>query len=134
LGLAHDVPDSTSSLSWPYTNELVNSVLKAWVYDWAFETCFDFDRFPEIERQLLQRFGRTDFRKAQQNEAILYAGHSGFMRVARWNCRGPLKVTHGAQLFRVPPDQFQTRFDVVEFKAAIKRWEECGIIQPYYPI
>ncbi|KAF9444985.1 hypothetical protein P691DRAFT_777890 [Macrolepiota fuliginosa MF-IS2] len=133
LGLAPGLPDSASSLSWPYTNELVNSVLKAWVYDSAFETCFGFGRLPEIEHQLLQRFGCADFRKARRNEAMLYAGHSAFLKATRWNCRGPSKVTHGAQLFRVPGDHFQTWFDVVGFKAVIKRWKECGIIQPYYP-
>ncbi|KAF9441856.1 hypothetical protein P691DRAFT_811951 [Macrolepiota fuliginosa MF-IS2] len=133
LGLAHGVPDSASSISWPYTNELVNSVLKASVYDWAFGACFNFGRFPEIERQLLQRFGRVDFRKARRNGAMLWAGHSGFLNTGRWNCCGHSKITHGAQLLRVPRDQFQAWFDVVKLKAAIKRWKECGIIQPYYP-
>ncbi|KAF9447449.1 hypothetical protein P691DRAFT_802338, partial [Macrolepiota fuliginosa MF-IS2] len=40
LIIAHGVADSASSLPWPYTNELVNSMLKACVYEWAFDACF----------------------------------------------------------------------------------------------
>ncbi|KAF9442930.1 hypothetical protein P691DRAFT_441412 [Macrolepiota fuliginosa MF-IS2] len=133
LNLAHGVADSASSLSWPYKNELVNSVLKACVYDWAFDTCFQWGDLPEIERQLLQCFGGADFRKAQQNQAMLYAGNSGFVGYIRWGCDAYSKFIRGTQLFRVPRDQFQKNFDVTEFKAVIKRWKECGIIQPYYP-
>ncbi|KAF9441898.1 hypothetical protein P691DRAFT_790486 [Macrolepiota fuliginosa MF-IS2] len=69
-GSAHGVADSASSLSWPYTNELVNSVLKACVYEWAFDACFQWGDLPEIEHQLLQRFGRANFRKVRQNQVI----------------------------------------------------------------
>ncbi|KAF9447987.1 hypothetical protein P691DRAFT_730472 [Macrolepiota fuliginosa MF-IS2] len=133
LGLAHGVPDSASSLSWPSTNELVNSMLKALVYDWAFDTCFIHGDLPEIECQLLQRFGRVDFRKVQRNWVMLYAGLDGVLGTTRWNCRGGLKITPGAQLFHVPQDQFRTWFNVIKFKVTIKRWKECGIIQSYYP-
>ncbi|KAF9449066.1 hypothetical protein P691DRAFT_774915 [Macrolepiota fuliginosa MF-IS2] len=133
LDLAPGLPDSASSLSWPYTNELVNSILKSRVYDWAFDACFSLGCLPEADRQLLQRFSRADFRKARQNNAMLYAGHSGFPKTTRWNCDGRFKVTHGTELFRIPRDELQTQFDVVKFKAEIRRWKEYGIIQPYYP-
>ncbi|KAF9449068.1 hypothetical protein P691DRAFT_774917 [Macrolepiota fuliginosa MF-IS2] len=133
LASAPGLSDSASSLSGPYINELVNSVLQASIYDWAFDVCFDFGDLPEIERPLLQRFGRANFRTSRQNNAMVPAGHSGFLNSTRWNCRGHSKVTHGAQVFRIPRDQFQTWFDVAEFKATIKRWKECKIIQPYYP-
>ncbi|KAF9442369.1 hypothetical protein P691DRAFT_779436 [Macrolepiota fuliginosa MF-IS2] len=133
LALAHGLPDSASSLSWPYTNELVNSVLKSCVYDWAFETCFNFGRFPEIERPLLRYFDRADFRKALRNDTMLYAGHSGFVNAIRWDCDGHSRVSRGTELFRVPRDRFRVSFDVVKFNAEIKRWKEYGIIRPYYP-
>ncbi|KAF9447439.1 hypothetical protein P691DRAFT_671520, partial [Macrolepiota fuliginosa MF-IS2] len=133
LILAHGVADSASSLSWPYTNELVNSVLKAWVYYWAFDTCFQWGNLPEIEHQLLQHFGCADLRKARQNQAMLYAGHSNFGSYVCWNCDAYSKLIRGTRLFRVPRDQFQKNFDVTEFKAVIKRWKECGIIRPYHP-
>ncbi|KAF9442582.1 hypothetical protein P691DRAFT_681180, partial [Macrolepiota fuliginosa MF-IS2] len=133
LVLAPGVPDSASSLSWPYANELVNSALKAWIYEWAFETCFYFGSLPQIEHQLLQRFGHINFRKARQNKAMVLGGDGGFLRSARWGCRGYLKMIHRTQLFRTTQDQFQARFNVVEFKAAIELWKECGIIEPRYP-
>ncbi|KAF9442347.1 hypothetical protein P691DRAFT_765312 [Macrolepiota fuliginosa MF-IS2] len=133
LTLAHGMADSASSLSWPYTNELVNSVLKACVYDWAFDACFQYGRLPEIEHQLLQCFGRADFHKARQNEVMLYAGNSDFRDYTCWGCDAHSKLIHGTRLVRVPRDEFQENFDVAKFKAVIKRWKECGIIRPYYP-
>ncbi|KAF9444413.1 hypothetical protein P691DRAFT_778274 [Macrolepiota fuliginosa MF-IS2] len=133
LVLAHGVADSASSLSWPYTNELVNSMLKACVYDWAFDICFWWGNLPEIERQLLERFGHADFRKARQNQVVLYAGYNGLVPCIRWDCYAHRKLIRGTQLFRVPRDQFQKNFDVTKFKAVTKRWKECGIIQPYHP-
>ncbi|KAF9444383.1 hypothetical protein P691DRAFT_807465, partial [Macrolepiota fuliginosa MF-IS2] len=103
------------------------------VYDWAFGTCFLWGDLPQIEGQMLQRFGHADFRKARQNEATLYAGYSGFVNYTRWDCDAHSKFIRGTQLFRVPRGQFQMNFDITEFKAVIKRWKECGIIQPYYP-
>ncbi|KAF9440178.1 hypothetical protein P691DRAFT_688526, partial [Macrolepiota fuliginosa MF-IS2] len=133
LILAHGVADSAPSLSRPYTNELVNSMLKACVYDWAFDICFQWGDLPEIEHQLLQRFGRADFRKARQNQVMVFAGNDGFLGYVRWDCGAHSKVIRGTQLFRVPRDEFQKNFDVTEFKAVIKRWKEGGIIQPYHP-
>ncbi|KAF9443407.1 hypothetical protein P691DRAFT_643682, partial [Macrolepiota fuliginosa MF-IS2] len=130
---AHGPPNLASSSSRPYTNELVNSVLKALVSDRAFDACFGLGCLPEIERQLLQRFGRANFRIFRQGEAMLYAGYSGVLNTRCWNCDGHSKVTQRARLFRILRDQFQTWFDVVQFKATIKRWKECGIIQSYYP-
>ncbi|KAF9442825.1 hypothetical protein P691DRAFT_810045 [Macrolepiota fuliginosa MF-IS2] len=125
--------DSASSLSWPCTTELANSMLKACVYDWAFNTCFNFGDDPVIERRLLRRFGHANFRKLRRGEAILLAGLDGLVGYPRWNCAGYCKATHGTRLFRVLRDEFQENFDVIEFKAVIKRWKECGIIQRYHP-
>ncbi|KAF9445555.1 hypothetical protein P691DRAFT_777487 [Macrolepiota fuliginosa MF-IS2] len=133
LSLAPDVPDSASSLSWPYTNELANSALKASVYDWAFGTCFRFFALLPIERQLLQRFGHVDFRKAYQNEAMVLTQDSDFMTSVRWHCCGYFKIIHSTQLFRAPRDKFRAQFNVAKFEAAIKRWKECRIIEPHYP-
>ncbi|KAF9451467.1 hypothetical protein P691DRAFT_807829 [Macrolepiota fuliginosa MF-IS2] len=133
LMLAHGVADSAFSLSWPYTNELVNSILKARIYDRAFDACIQLGELPEIEHQLLQRFSRADFRKAQLNRAMLFAGHSGFLGCLSWGCDGHRKYISETQLFRIPRDEFRENFDVTRFKAAIKRWKECGMIQPYHP-
>ncbi|KAF9449078.1 hypothetical protein P691DRAFT_703813 [Macrolepiota fuliginosa MF-IS2] len=133
LILAHGVADSASSLSWPYTNELVNSMLKACIYGWAFDTCSRFGASPKIESQLLQRFGCADFRKARQNQAMLYAGCRHFMAYTLWGCYGRRKIIRGTQLFHAPRDEFRENFDATKFKAKIKRWKECGIIQRYYP-
>ncbi|KAF9445802.1 hypothetical protein P691DRAFT_734370 [Macrolepiota fuliginosa MF-IS2] len=132
LTLAPNVPDSASSLSWPYTNEFVNSLLKALVYDWTFMTCFSFGHVPDIEIQSLQRFSHADFRKFQENRTMLYAGHGGWLASVRWGWCADVKVISRTQLFRVPPVEFRN-IDVAEFKAGVKRWEKCGIIQPYYP-
>ncbi|KAF9454272.1 hypothetical protein P691DRAFT_845089 [Macrolepiota fuliginosa MF-IS2] len=129
-GSAPDVPDSASSLSWPYTNELTNSVLKAIVYDWTFEDCFHFSSFPEIEPQSLERFGHADFRKARQNETMLYGG--GLTNIQHRDYFGHARDIHRILLSRIPRDGFQ-RFDVIKFRAKIKRWKECRIAQPYYP-
>ncbi|KAF9445558.1 hypothetical protein P691DRAFT_777489 [Macrolepiota fuliginosa MF-IS2] len=133
LELAPDVSDSASSLSWPYTNELVNSALKASVYDWAFGICFRVGSLPEIERQLLERFGHVDFRKARQNEAMVSTKYSGFMVSVRWHCLGYFKMIYRTQLFRTLQDKFRILFDVAKFRVTIKRWEKCGVIEPHYP-
>ncbi|KAF9441320.1 hypothetical protein P691DRAFT_585355 [Macrolepiota fuliginosa MF-IS2] len=117
LILAHGVADLASSLSWPYTNELVNSVLKACVYDLAFDICFQWGNLPDIEHQLLQRFGRADFRKVRQNEVMLYAGYDNFMPWRRWGCYAHCKFIRGTQLFCTPRDEFRESFDVTKFKA-----------------
>ncbi|KAF9442342.1 hypothetical protein P691DRAFT_714489 [Macrolepiota fuliginosa MF-IS2] len=132
LILVHGVADSASSLSWPYTNELVNSVLKACVYYWAFDVCFQYGDLPDIECQLLQRFSCADFHKARQNEVMLYAGYSGFVFRGRWGCDAHSKFIRGTQIFRTTQDKFRENFDVTKFEAVIKRWKECGVIQPYH--
>ncbi|KAF9443699.1 hypothetical protein P691DRAFT_808462, partial [Macrolepiota fuliginosa MF-IS2] len=129
LILAHGVADSASSLSWPYTNELVNSVLKACVYEWAFDACFQWGSLPEIEHQFLQRFGRANFRKARQNQVMLYAGHSGFVFGGRWGCDGHFKFIRGTGLFRVPRGEFQKKFDIIKFKA-VRRTPPPSVIFP----
>ncbi|KAF9446884.1 hypothetical protein P691DRAFT_732444 [Macrolepiota fuliginosa MF-IS2] len=132
LVLAPGVPDSAASLSWPYTNELVNSMLKACVYVWAFSSCFGYICYPGIEPQLIRHFGRVDFRKGHEGRMMLFAEHSAPLHNWSWNYRGNSKYFRGTRLFRILPNEFQ-RFDAVAFNAMIKNFQKYGIIRPYYP-
>ncbi|KAF9445547.1 hypothetical protein P691DRAFT_762386 [Macrolepiota fuliginosa MF-IS2] len=122
-------PDSACPLSWPHVNELANFALETQVHCWVFSNCFDAGGWDMIEHYFLQCFARVNFRKSLQNPGTLYAGNSDL----NWGCNGYLKIIHGTRLFRVPQDEFQTKFNVAKFKVVIKRWKECGIVQPYYP-
>ncbi|KAF9441166.1 hypothetical protein P691DRAFT_766631 [Macrolepiota fuliginosa MF-IS2] len=132
LFLAPGVPGSAPSLSWPHTNGLVNSMLKACVYDWVSSSCFEFIRHPGVEPQLMRHFGRADFRKAQENMTVVFAEHSALLGSWSWGYRGKCKYIRGTCLFRTLLSTFQT-FDVVGFNAMIKRFQKYGIIQPYHP-
>ncbi|KAF9446793.1 hypothetical protein P691DRAFT_776618 [Macrolepiota fuliginosa MF-IS2] len=132
LVLAPGIPDSTPPLSWPCSNELVNFVLKACVYDWVSNGCLFLVCYPGIEPQLMRHFGQVDFRKIQEGAIMLFSGNSTPLSSWSWNYHGDSKFIDKTRLFRILPNEFQT-FDVVEFNAMIKKFQKYEIIQPYYP-
>lgn len=109
------MPDSASSLSYPYTSELVNSVVKAKVYDSLHGVCLELCDSPSLDPRLQQQLCHVDFRKSLCAKTSLYAGHVGFLCFSVWGYAGRSKVIGGTQLFRLLPDEF-SRFDTTEFQ------------------
>lgn len=114
LVLAPSLPDLASFLSDPYTNELVNSVIKAQVYASLDGICLELGDSPKMYFQLQQQLSLADFRKSLCINAALYARHVGFLYPSARGYAGRAKATRGTRLFRLLPSEF-SRFDVVEF-------------------
>ncbi|KAF9444915.1 hypothetical protein P691DRAFT_777939 [Macrolepiota fuliginosa MF-IS2] len=112
VALAPHVPNSASSLSYPYTTELVNSIIKAEVYGWTGHICARLADAPELEFQLLQRHGCVDFRKslhifATLNRVCTYTEYLA--------CNGRQKSVGDTVLFRLCPGEF-SHFNTFEFQ------------------
>ncbi|KAF9442926.1 hypothetical protein P691DRAFT_844715 [Macrolepiota fuliginosa MF-IS2] len=92
------VPDSASSLSSPYTNELVNSLLKAYIFYWIHHTFLYPSEYSSIDPRLLQQFQHTDFRKSLHVEATLYSSPKYGQGMLDYS--GISKFVSGTQLFQ----------------------------------
>ncbi len=93
---APGVPDSASSLSYPYTNELVNSVIKAWVYIYAgdedAESFSVFGRYGEFQVDV-------DFRKRLHIDTYLISGTGSLPdQYHFWGCRCRAKNYMGTEI------------------------------------
>ncbi|KAF9454379.1 hypothetical protein P691DRAFT_808516 [Macrolepiota fuliginosa MF-IS2] len=99
LVLAPGVLDSSSSLSYPYANELVNSILKARVLDFLHKSCLSLTSIPEISPQLLQQFQHADFRKCLYINTIMFKTNRP-MNTIMWGYPGHTKFISGTGLFQ----------------------------------
>lgn len=94
-----------SKLSYPYTNELVSSLVEAWIY-----RCVDIQSTP---------FGADfDFRKHFSVSARITTGLSESKPVSRprlYQCAGFRKYIRGTALAWLQPGEF-SRFSVTAFK------------------
>ncbi len=106
LALASGVTDSLSSLSYPYTNELVNSFIKAWAYTYAGEE--DMERFSVFGRYGAYQID-VDFRKRLHIVSHLYNG-TAYGRM--WGCRCRYKLNVGSVIYWAS----LADFNVDEFK------------------
>ncbi|KAF9447554.1 hypothetical protein P691DRAFT_706533 [Macrolepiota fuliginosa MF-IS2] len=127
LTLAPHIPDSASSLSYPHTTELVNSIIKAEVYALAGNLCSHLVGTRESDFNLLQKHGNADFRKSLCVISTLNGVRRGHEYLS---CYGHQKSVYGTILFRLCPGEFQ-RFSVVEFKKMIERRQRAGLLRPY---
>ncbi len=110
LVLAPGVTDSASSLSYPYTNELVNSVLKTWVYAPAgnedIESFSAFGRYGVFDVDL-------DFRKRLHMTTHLYSAPGSLpIQDQVWGCRCRFKPYVGGDIRWI----LLADFNVDEFK------------------
>ncbi len=110
LVLAPGVADSASSLSYPYTNELVNSVIKAIVYDSVGDE--DSDSF-----SALGAYGvfdvDIDFRKCLYIDTYLSGTGPIPTQDRLWGCRSRHKLYVGVWIYWIS----LADFDVNEFKS-----------------
>ncbi len=111
LVVAPGVADSASSLSYPYTNELVNSVIKASVYihagheDWESFTAFG--RYGVFDVDI-------DFRKYLHLLTHLFSGTGSYPAQSRiWGCRRNYNSYVGTEISWI----FLAGFNVDQFKS-----------------
>ncbi len=110
LVLAPGVPDSASSLSYPYTNELINSVIKAWVYIYAGDE--DPESFSAFGRYGVFDVG-VDFRKRLHTVTHLYSETRSLPGQGQvWGCRCRRKDYVGTRICWIS----LADFNVNEFK------------------
>ncbi|KAF9442570.1 hypothetical protein P691DRAFT_789264 [Macrolepiota fuliginosa MF-IS2] len=131
---APDSPDSASSLSYPYTNELVNSIVKGKVLEKLDEMCLDSVAFLKPDTQLLQQFQYIGFRKGLQVGISLYVGFTLTSLVPYWvsGLYGHARFFRGGiRLFRLLPGRF-SKFNLTKFKTMIEQMQQAGIIRPYH--
>lgn len=112
LVLAPDVPNSAASLSYPYTNELVNSLLKIHVYDTVGDE--DPHSFPApVEPRRLD--ADCDFRKRLHISTSLADINYAFSHLL-WSCESQVKSFPGAQIEYISRSGFP-KFNITEFKS-----------------
>ncbi len=114
LILAPGVEDSAASLSYPSSNEVVNSLVKAYVY---FHTGAEDSQSFSVDGQARKLDADCDFRKRLHIVAHLVDSRpsSGL----RWGCRCRFKWVHGTSISWVPREEFP-KFNVMEFKLVKK--------------
>jgi len=128
LVLAPGVPDSAASLSYPYTNELINSLLKAYVYVEVGGE--DPAGFPVL-RESRRSDADCDFRKRM----YIWSTWPGPVRTFGswlWGCYSHMKGVPGAEIGYISPSGFP-KFDIIRFKAMIKQRERANVIRRYHP-
>ncbi|KAF9443408.1 hypothetical protein P691DRAFT_842811 [Macrolepiota fuliginosa MF-IS2] len=122
LTLMPGFPDSASSLSYPHTNEHVNSIIKAKALDVLHNYCLLLALFPNTNSQLPWLFQHVDFHKQLQIRISMF-----------------LKVVGGVQLFWLLSHDFLSLFNDgtgVQFKEhplkLVEQIQKAGIVQPYH--
>lgn len=112
LVLAPGVLNSAASLSYPYTNELVNSFVKTCVYGWAGGE--DPHSFP-VPRTAGGLDGHRDFRKWLFTYTnFVPTGHVFDSRL--WGCGSQAKVFRGVRIDFISYNKFPGSA-IVEFKS-----------------
>ncbi|KAF9444135.1 hypothetical protein P691DRAFT_778467 [Macrolepiota fuliginosa MF-IS2] len=122
--------DSASSLSHPYTNELVNSIIKAELFGYRHRMCLSRFVYPGIDPYLMQQFQHADFRKYLYVETSL-SGTAPPYPALIWECQGHIKMVSRTVLFQHPSHDLWSF--VPHFKQLVERLRRAGIIHPYYP-
>ncbi|KXN85938.1 hypothetical protein AN958_10699 [Leucoagaricus sp. SymC.cos] len=127
--LAPTADNSAISLSFPSTNEFVNSIIKASTYSFIHEACQDISGHPNINSGLRQIFAQADFRKALYIRTTL--SEQGSLRSGKiGNCPGRMQITDGSLIFWSSHGGFSNdRVD--NFKRVVKRQERAGILADY---
>ncbi|KAF9444073.1 hypothetical protein P691DRAFT_363226 [Macrolepiota fuliginosa MF-IS2] len=129
LVLAPGIPDSAYSLSWPHTDELINSMLKVLANNFLQRTCLDLISIPLLNPRVLQQFKDADSRKTLHLTTVLY-GHGQLMSTTLFGCQSYARSIPGTQLIRQLPHEF-SRFDIHRFEKLIERLRQMGIIWTY---
>lgn len=123
LVLAPGFPDSASSLSHPYTNELVNSVIKAWAYTSVTRGFFSGSYYPNKEEI------HCDYRKNLYvtTSVCRTVSHTPDAPFRSWfrNHLCFAKVVLGTQIMWLRGSQFH-KFGIAEFK-------QVKYFHPSYP-
>lgn len=96
--------DSAASLSWPYTNEYVNSYLKARAFNYISIALHMFRSSTDLDPQLLKGFAGMDFPKALLNDAYLFP-EGGPLRATSWSCGSIIKRVRGTIFCQIPSDE-----------------------------
>ncbi len=112
LVLAPGVPNSAASLSYPYTNELVNSFLKAYIYVKVGE---ENKRSFFVSREPGSLSAKCDFRKRLHTHTHLSRSDFLFQHML-WGCVSEARFFPGTVLECIPGSEFH-KFDLVEFKS-----------------
>jgi len=130
LVLAPGVPDSAFSLSYPSTNELVNSLIKVCIYRTLDSE--DSEKFSATGEVGLN--AACDFRKhlhiVTHFTRVLRPDSSRPTRSLLWGCECRVKCLPGIFITWVSRAGF-SKFNVPEFKLMIKQRQQANIIQPY---
>ncbi|KXN87830.1 hypothetical protein AN958_08069 [Leucoagaricus sp. SymC.cos] len=120
---------TSASLSFPYSSELVNSIIKAEVYDRVYYTSTVLVDSHEFEPKLRRKLAQCDFRKSLQIRSSLLPERR-LVHTQYRGCSGYLIHIGGAVLCRILPTAFAD-FDVDEFRKMLERRRGGGIIRPY---
>ncbi|KAF9443084.1 hypothetical protein P691DRAFT_680260, partial [Macrolepiota fuliginosa MF-IS2] len=123
---ALDIPDSACSLSYPYTNELVNSILKALIFNFVHGRCLTLCDYPGIDPYLMQQFQHADFRKHAYIVSTLYL-------YRRYPSTGVLRY-RGLATFICRTRLFQhLSHDLCSFLPTCDKLQQAGVVRACDP-
>ncbi|KAJ3560384.1 hypothetical protein NP233_g10874 [Leucocoprinus birnbaumii] len=121
-----DATSAASSLSYPSSNEFINSVIKVVVYQHITDYCTDMAFWSSADINLLRKYASCDFRKALYIRTALCQQTVPIPDYVQYGQSGYAKVTSGALLWRRHSIEFATYVD--EFTKMIHRHLEAGIL------
>ncbi|KAJ3563197.1 hypothetical protein NP233_g9095 [Leucocoprinus birnbaumii] len=121
-----DATSAASSLSYPSSNEFINSVIKVVVYQHITDYCTDMAFWSSADISLLRKYASCDFRKALYIRTALCQQTVPIPDYVQYGQSGYAKVTSGALLWRRHSIDFATYVD--EFTKMIHRHLEAGIL------
>ncbi|KAF9442811.1 hypothetical protein P691DRAFT_788958 [Macrolepiota fuliginosa MF-IS2] len=129
LILAPGIPDSASSLSYPDTNELINSIIKAQILVYAHAMIGTLPDLSGMDSRWVQQSQYGDFRKHLHIHATLCPPNGELFSLLVRGYRGMAKYISSIRLFqsRAP------RSPLLEFGKAIKQLQQAGVMQAYDP-
>jgi len=131
LVLAPEFRDSASSLSSPYTNELVNSLIKAFVYK---HVACGFSRrpyYPIENKDEIDCDHRKNLHVATSISRTLNLNPDVVFCTIFRSCRCYAKAILGTRIMWLRGSEFR-KFDIAKFKQVIGQDERTGLIQRHH--
>lgn len=117
--LAPSIPDSAFSLSYPYKNELVNSLIKVSVYEEASSQCRWLADQPGLGITCRQKMAMADFRKELHIHALL-SSEPRVTQIVIHGQKGLLKYIDNTRLVQITRLRWLNRDIFLSLVATLK--------------